>query len=99
MRVNAVDPNALVNLPRTIWMAGQSDISVYRGSPLEMVHQMAAEMGSASVHETVGVLLTSLYRNRGVLIAIPEDAPDEVLSALFVFALLNTGVGHPMAQS
>jgi hypothetical protein len=100
MRTTAVAPEALRKLPSAIWMKGpKAAVSVYHGKPIDMVRQMAEEMGLPSVKDAVGTLLTALYRNRGVLIAIPEDAPEEDLSALFVYSLLDTGLSQPVASS
>ncbi len=60
-----------------------------------MVHQMAQEMGlGTNVPEAISVLLDALGRNRGVLIAIPEDVPEDVLAPIFVYALLDCGVSR-----
>jgi hypothetical protein len=95
MKMTPVTPEALKRLPGAIWMQGSR--SIYRGSPVEMVRQMAAEMGAdLSVHTTIDTLLTALYLKRGLLIAIPEDAPEDVVAALFVHALLDAKVSKPI---
>jgi hypothetical protein len=95
MRITPIEPEALRGLPRTISMGGTKHVSVYHGTPLEMVRSMASEMGlGTDVHEAVSTLLDALGRNRGVLIAIPEDAPEDVVATLFVYALLDSGVSR-----
>ena len=58
---------------------------------------MGAEMGKQlTVRTTIDTLLTALYLKRGLLIAIPEDAPEEIVAALFVHALLDAKVSKPI---
>jgi len=98
MKPRAVSPEVLKTLPRTIWMAQQGSVSVYSGTPVEMCRQMASEMGEPSVRDAINTLLTKLSLNRHVLIGIPEDVPEEILSALFVHALLQSGVSRPLSE-
>src|SRR5271155_1681899 len=97
MKAHAVDAEALKSLPDAISVERARQVYVYHGTPVEMVRQMASEMGpNVTVHNAIGTLLTALYRNRGVLIAIPEDAPEEIVAAVFVHALLDTGIFKPI---
>ncbi len=99
MKALPIAPDALKRLPGAISMALGNHLSVYHGRPIDMVRQMASEMGEGmSVHAAVGTLLTALYRNRGILIAIPEDAPEEIVAALFVHALIDSGVSRPVTS-
>jgi len=98
MKMTPVTPETLKTLPKAIWMQGSR--SVYRGTPVEMVRQMAAEMGPGlTVRSTVDTLLTALYLKRGLLIALPEDAPEEIVAALFVHALLDARVSKPIVAT
>lgn len=95
----------LNRLPAAIWIpAGGSEpsraeLSFYRGSPLEMVREMASEMEEVSLEAAVGKILMGLAKNRRIAIRIPQGLPDERLSTLFVFALLETGVGREMPKA
>ena len=85
-----VPDNFRERLPHAIWMPGGDEICVYRGSPVEMVGSMAQEMGVESPREAVVRLLHGLSKSRGINIGLPANATDERLSALFVYALLDT---------
>lgn len=99
MKASPVMPDALRGLPSAITMSADP-MAVYYGTPIEMVKQMAAEMGpNVGVRRAISTILTALYRNRGVLIVIPEDAPEEVVAAIFVYALLDSGVSKPVTAS
>lgn len=87
----------LKTLPEAIVMTANASMSVYRGTPIEMVQQMASEMKAGlSIHQAVQALLTSIGFKQGILIAIPEDCPEDLLCALFVHALLDTGISEPV---
>lgn len=93
-------PPNIAHLPAAIWiLAGGSMPAFYRGSPLEMVRSMAEEMDAPSLEVAVGTILAGLAKNRRVTIKLPPGLPDEKLSRLFVFALLETGVGKPMPSA
>jgi len=93
-------PSALQALPRAIWMAGQPP-TVYRGTPLQMVEAMRAEMEPSDLPLRVAIeeILSGLLRNKGLFIALPNVSSDETLARLFVYALLNTGVGRRLAEA
>jgi hypothetical protein len=95
MNTTPLSLEALQALPKAIWMPGHPP-SIYRGSPLEMVHAMAKEMESSdlSVRETIQAILSGLLMNRRLFIALPNVKSDETLARLFVYALLGTGVGR-----
>lgn len=88
---------ALPKLPAAIWIpTGRSVPAIYRGTPIEMVREMAAEMEVSQVEVAVKRILAGLSENRRVTIRLPSGLPEEALSGLFVHALLATGVGRPM---
>ena len=82
----------LRRLPRTIWAQGRPLPYVYRGTPSDMVRQMAEEMGEdMESDEAIEVLVDALAENRGVLLQLPKvEGP--LLAAVFISALLATGV-------
>lgn len=93
-------PEALEALPSAIWAPGCASPSVYSGAPIEMVRQMAAEMGPhVSPEEAIHTLLAALARHRRIVIGLPNDLPEDVLAGLFVFALLDQGVCRPMPDA
>jgi hypothetical protein len=97
MKGTPVTQEALTMLPEAIVMTREASVSIYRGSPVEMVRQMAHEMKPGlSVPQAVQTLLTSIGFKRGILIAIPEDCPEDMLCALFVHALLDSGISEPV---
>lgn len=90
----------LGRLPAAIWIpAGGSEPAFYRGSPLEMVRSMAEETDAPTLTAAVGVILAGLARNRRIVIRLPGGLSDESLARLFVFALLETGIGKPMPSA
>jgi hypothetical protein len=98
--IQPIPTDALQKLPAAIWLprieAGTTDVPVYRGSPQEMVAQMASEMNVATSREAIVKLLQGLAQNRGVSIGLPASATDEKLAALFVYALLDTRLARPV---
>lgn len=98
MNMNNITQRNIKSLPEAIAMSSdEAVVNVYRGTPVEMVRQMAREMDPPlSVSKAVEALLTAIGFKRGILIAIPEDCPEDLLCALFVQALLDTGVSQPV---
>lgn len=97
-----VSETALQTLPDAIWIASKSgDLSIYRGTPLEIVRVMAAEMGDGvSIRSAVRQILAALSKSRGIRVQlVTKGLSDEVLARLFVYVLLNTGVGRVMARA
>ena len=95
-------PDTLKQLPDAIWVAGTSKRlpSVYRGEPIEMVRQMAAEMNpNISATDAIRVLVNALAAHRRIFIGLPNNVPDEVLAGLFIYALLDLGVSRPMPEA
>lgn len=87
-------------LPASIWMPGDTEPSIYRGTPMEIVTAMASELGEGtSVRDAVKQICSALAQNRRVGIRIPLDLPDEQLAGLFVYALLDTRLAKPMAMA
>ena len=91
-------------IPDTIWMPAGEEPSVYSGTPVEMVEMMAEEMSenpteALSIREAVDNLLFGLAANKGVLIGLPPDLPEEDLARLFVQSLLKAGVAKPIVAS
>lgn len=94
------NPEILNKLPQAIWCPGGPEPSIYRGSPLEMVRQMAGEMGpDIGTHDAVHTLCQALAQYRKVFIGLPGNVPEEVLAGLFVFALLDLRISRPMAAA
>ena len=96
----AVGRGALSKLPHAIWIpAGGNEPAFYRGSPLEIVQEMADDMQAPSLEAAVGVILEGLAKNRRVTILLPKGLQDEALSRIFIYALLETGVGREMPKA
>jgi hypothetical protein len=96
---------ALEELPSAIWMPTACFAklpSCYNGSPLEMVEQMAKEMGpQLGVHDTIDLLIEYLSDQRDIRVHLPSEEggdvlPEEVRAGLFVAILLDAGVAQPM---
>jgi hypothetical protein len=94
------------DLPRAIWMptfvSAQSGYLpyCYRGSPFEMVQQMAREMGpSTTVHDAIDFSIRLLADSRSIRLHIPRDTPEEVRSVFFVIALLAIGIATSMPSA
>ena len=90
-------------LPDAIWMPARRNgflPSCYRGSPLDMVQQMAAEMGEhLGVHDAIDLLLRFLGDERGLVIKLPEQAPEGARSLMFVAALLALRIAKEMPKA
>lgn len=72
--------------------------SVYTGTPVEMVSQMAAEMGVEDVRAAVDILMVALVQARAVrfeAIGI-NAASNEELATMFIRVLLDDGVSRPI---
>lgn len=97
----------LGELPTAIWMPTACFRSLpccYNGTPLQMVEQMAAEMGpKLSVHDTIDLLIEFLSSQRDVNIHLPAEEPEEeelmpeyMRATFFIAILLDAGVAEPM---
>lgn len=94
-----VTKDDLYSLPQAIWLPGYWEIEVYRGSPLEMVESMAEVMGADTPRDAMRCILRDFAEDFGILITLPTDTPDERLSALFVYALLDTNLAKPVPSA
>lgn len=101
MSTLSVNPDALERLPAAIWLPrGKGSVVIYRGSPLEIVRTMAAEMGEGvTIRQAVRKLLVKLTEDRRIGIELPEGLPEDRLAKLFIHALLKTGLGREMAKA
>lgn len=89
------NPELLRSLPDIIWCPVRGSVPhVYSGSPLQMVDQMAAEMGpNVTRPQAIQALLLGLAFHRKIFIGLPE-LPTEELAGLFIYALLDRGVSY-----
>jgi hypothetical protein len=101
MTLQTVSTESLENLPEAICIASTlKELSIYRGKPLDIVRTMAREMGAnVSPRAAIRHLLKGLGENRKITIELPLDIDEDCLSRMFVYALLHTGVGKPLAQA
>lgn len=82
------------SLPSSLWIP-RGGLRVFRGSPLEIVQEMAhheEEPLHLSVRESLEQLTQGLSSARRVHIELPWQESDEVCSALFLHALLQLGI-------
>jgi hypothetical protein len=89
-------------IPEAIWSHGQPVPYVYRGTPTEMVQQMAREMGpGVTVTQAVDTLLKALGRDGRLKLKlkIKGDPPDDIRAGIFVYVLLKNGIAHPLPQA
>lgn len=95
-----VTKDVISKLPEAIWIPADGKLpAIYRGTPVEMVREMAEEMEEPVLEAAVGKILTGLSQNRRVNIRLPGGLHEEALSGLFVHALLATGVGRPLPRA
>jgi hypothetical protein len=101
MTSRVVGKESLANLPKAIWLAlGPKELLIYRGEPLEILHGIACGMGlNVSVREAIETLSEAILEKRRVSIEMPDGITDEALAKLFIFALIDTGIGKPLAQA
>jgi hypothetical protein len=89
-------------LPPAIWVPSGS-YRIYRGSPVQMVREMAVGDPPAqtdlSVRESLQRLTNELAEARRVVIQLPWNQPDEVLSALFLHAIMQLGIGRTVPSA
>ena len=73
---------------------------LYNGTPLEMVKQMAAEMGEGiTAPQAIDTLLLALAYFKHIYIGVPEDLPVDDQAELFIGALLDQGVSRPLVAA
>lgn len=91
--------------PPAIYIFDSGDVSVYRGTPLEMVRQMAQEMedgeGVPDVFEAVDTILECLADYRDIYVDVDLDgvSDESVMAEVLVQVLLRIGVARPMPQA
>lgn len=91
-------PEALQSLPGAIWCPGGVSPSIYRGAPVEMVRQMAAEMGpQVTLEQAIEVVLHNLAAHKRIFIGLPSGVSEEIRAGIFIYALLDIGISRPMA--
>jgi hypothetical protein len=90
-------PKLTATIPGAIWVPSGS-LKVYRGSPVEVVRQMVGCRASRPFQARPALqgLTEELAKARRVRIHLPWEAPDEVLSALFLHALLQLRIARPV---
>jgi hypothetical protein len=96
-----LDPQHVAEaLPRAIWVPSGSH-RIYRGTPDEIVRDMTLQLGAElPLREALYRLVVELERAREVSIDLPWDECDESgLSALFLQALLDLGIGYPVGEA
>ena len=61
---------------------------------------MASGMGEGvTIRQAVKTLISALTKDRRLAIELPEGVPEDRLARLFIYALLETKLGRPMAQA
>lgn len=85
-------------LPDAVWVPNAKGLpAVYRGSPLDMVRAMSAEMHpNLEPRDAIQAILGGLARHRGVHIRLQPDADTNTLARLFLFALLDQRILRPI---
>lgn len=87
-------------IPPAIWASSPSGPLVYRGKPIEMVTQMASELGpSVTPTQAINFLTMRLASQGRVRLQVSGDPPEDILAGIFVFALLQHGILRPVAQA
>lgn len=86
------------SLPSAIWIPSGS-YQIYRGSPADMVRQMAALPKKADVRPALRELTQAFAQSRRVVIALPWEQSDDLLAFLFVQRLLELGIGRRVPQA
>ncbi len=87
-------------IPDAIWSPGSPLPYVYRGKPIEMVEQMAKEMGvGVTANQAMDTLLEALRRNGKLSLNIRGNPPEPIRAGIFVYSLLQRGICRPMASA
>jgi hypothetical protein len=81
-------------LPCSVYFKNES-LHICRGTPSEMVLQMVSSDTTLTVRDAIKVVVDHLASTRKLLVELPWDAPDEVLSNLLLQAMLGSGVVGP----
>lgn len=95
-------PYSLDHLPESIWIPKFAmSQACYHGSPLEMLQDLAREMGpTVGVEDAIRCLLDELGK-QGMEIHIPSatEAPRPTRAALLILVLLLTGYAREVPQA
>jgi hypothetical protein len=92
--------NIFAEIPEAIWSPGQPIPYVYRGKPIEMVQQMAREMGpGVTTNQAIDTLLDALARDGLLKLRITGNSPPAIRAGIFVHSLLQRGICRPMASA
>lgn len=95
-------PYSLNNLPQSIWIPKfAASQACYHGSPVEMLEDLAREMGPAvAVDDAIRVLVDEMDE-RGIQIRLPSEAeaPRDARAALVILVLLLTGYAREVPQA
>lgn len=82
-------------IPKSLWVPSSS-YRIYRGNPRQIVLEMAQAQGSGSVRDALKHLVQGMAQSRHLVIQLPWDESEEILSTLFLQALLETGISKPV---
>lgn len=85
-------------LPKAIWVPAAGEMNIYRGTPEEMVLEMAGQE-DVSVRQALKALCYALASEQRVVMDLPWEESDARCSELFVMGLLVLGLGHPAPQA
>lgn len=85
-------------LPAAIWVPSSS-LAIYRGSPQNIIEEMTVPLGDKPVREKLHALVEELASARKIIVQLPWNQPDDVLSSLFIHALMQLGLGRPVPQA
>lgn len=85
-------------LPSSIYFRNHS-LLICRGTPSEMVLEMIGSSVPLTVREALERLVKHIADTRNIHIQLPWEAPDEILSNLFIQVLLNAGIVEPTPLS
>lgn len=86
-------------LPRAVWVPSGSH-RIYRGAPVEIVQDMAGQLQTGlTFRQALTRLVSELEASREIRIELPWEEEDAVLSSLFLYALLDLGIGYEVGEA
>lgn len=85
-------------LPPAIWVPSSS-LRVYRGTPVDIIREMTVELGDKPMREKLRALVEELAKARKIMVQLPWNQSDEVVSSLFIHALMALKIGRPVPQA
>jgi len=100
-----IESNRPSRPPSAIWIPDKGEVSIYRGTPVEMVQQMAEEMtdteGTPDIFEAVDMLLESLADHRDIYVNVDLDgvSDESVMASTLIQVLLGIGIAKPMPKA